>query len=126
MLPCYFLSQVLSPIDDKSIEVVLSSLGSNLPPERLRQTTCLQWIRFFLTISTTKNLQLLPLVSQILSAVLPCLDDRDEIDDRSQFKFLFGIYYLLLYDQYPNRIISIYYSIDWLQFNKIRIVNLVI
>ncbi|VDL59916.1 unnamed protein product [Hymenolepis diminuta] len=88
---CRESTKILSPIDDKSIEVVLNSLGSNLPPERLRQTTSLQWIRFFLTISTTKNLQLLPLVSQILSAVLPCLDDRDEIDDRTALKWALDI-----------------------------------
>ncbi|VDO03969.1 unnamed protein product [Rodentolepis nana] len=79
---CRESTNILSPMDDSSIEVVPNFPDSNLPPERLRQITTLQWIRQFIAISTTKKLQLLPLAAQILSVVLPCLDDRDEIGNR--------------------------------------------
>ncbi|KAM7539493.1 hypothetical protein Aperf_G00000053630 [Anoplocephala perfoliata] len=72
--------------DEKAAEALLNLPGSNLPPERLRQITSLQWIRQFIAISISKNLQLLSLLAPILSAILPCLDDRDEIDDRTALK----------------------------------------
>ncbi|KAL5971270.1 hypothetical protein TSMEX_001003 [Taenia solium] len=73
-------------LDEKTAEVLLNFSDPNLPPERLRQITSLHWIRQFIHISTSKSLQLLPLVAPILSAVLPCIDDRDDLDDRTALK----------------------------------------
>lgn len=81
--------------DEKAAEVILNLPGSNLPPERLRQITSLQWIHQFITVSTSKDLQLLSLLAPILSAILPCLDDRDEIDYRSEVDSVFLTYYKL-------------------------------
>ncbi|CUT99429.1 protein VAC14 [Echinococcus multilocularis] len=73
-------------LDERTAEALLNFSGPNLSPERLRQITSLQWIRQFIHISTSKGLQLIPLVAPILSAVLPCIDDRDDLDDRTALK----------------------------------------
>ncbi|KAL5103153.1 hypothetical protein TcWFU_003836 [Taenia crassiceps] len=73
-------------LDEKTAEVLLNFSDPSLPPERLRQITSLQWVRQFVDISTSKGLHLLPLAAPILSAVLPCIDDRDELDDRTALK----------------------------------------
>ncbi|VDM32362.1 unnamed protein product [Hydatigera taeniaeformis] len=85
---CQESTQLLASmdLDEKTAEALLNFSGPNLSPERLRQITALQWIWQFVIISISKGLQLLPLVAPILSAVLPCIDDRDDVDDRSELR----------------------------------------
>ena len=83
-------------MEDKAAEVIASLSCPNPTPERLRQITTLRWIRQIIQISTTKGLYLRPLVASLLSAVLPCLDDREDMEDRSEGFQLFYYGYIIL------------------------------
>ncbi|VDD83170.1 unnamed protein product [Mesocestoides corti] len=70
-------------LEDKALDslMVLSGAKSTTvqSPERLQQVTALQWIHRFIEVSAGNGLKLLRLVAPILSAILPCLEDFDDL-----------------------------------------------
>uniref|UniRef100_A0A5K3FIB8 Vac14_Fab1_bd domain-containing protein n=1 Tax=Mesocestoides corti TaxID=53468 RepID=A0A5K3FIB8_MESCO len=77
-------------LEDKALDslMVLSGAKSTTvqSPERLQQVTALQWIHRFIEVSAGNGLKLLRLVAPILSAILPCLEDFDDVDDKTAVK----------------------------------------